>query len=251
MGICVVECMDEEKTIEIRFLYVLEKYRRQGIATGMFKFLSEWYGNGFVSCRLVMSRMKEHDVMHSLLMSLGFINEELNGTLYIVDKHNWSEKVMPTIRLFAGKTSMNYQCRKLSELSDNEWVQLKTAIMQPDVPIALRPDEYEGDEHVKIIFYTPDDKLVGWVVLTYYEGCEVTLSVIYILPEYRGGSLVFSLYETATLYVFEHWPKVDRLHFYLDTQDTALGNFYGRLLRNAQYECMKKYKYELSLLQTT
>lgn len=248
-GLCLFSIDKDDKVLNVHFIFVLMGDRRKGVASLLMRHIFKEY-NTEMKCRIYYERFETSDVQHEFLCSLGFKCEELNASIYYVNRTGWVQNVLPRINLWARKaidcTYINWQDMDMS--LRKTWQDI---CADGTVPDGLNPGYYSQSKYKKIFFHTSEGKPLGWVVVSLKLNDIVSLDVIYILPALRGGSTVFSMYEQTTDFVFHTWPETTGLYFQLDTQDEQLCCFYNRLLRNTAYTCMKKYKYELSLLQTT
>ena len=248
-GLCFFSIDKDEKVLTVHFILVLSDNRRRGVATLLMRYIFDRYGKGMV-CRIYHERSDTPDVLHHFLYSLGFKAEELNASLYYVDRTVWVSNVLPRINLWAHRAieTIYINWKQMGKNIREEW---RGKLDGSDVSKGLNPIYYVHDKYEKIFFHTADGKDVGWVVVSQRPNNFASLDVIYIFPSFRGGGTVFSMYSQITEFVFRTWPDTNGLYFQLDTQDIQLCRFYTRLLKDANYTCRKKDKYELSLFPTT
>ena len=247
-GLCLFSVNQGEKVLTVHFILVLAGDRRRGVATLLMRHIFKEYGSN-MKCRIYYECSDTADSLHQFLSSLGFISEELNASMYHVDRHEWVQNVLPRISMWARRAKCAYTDWQNMDMSMRSTWQKICA--KAGVSEGLNPECYRQSKYEKLFFHTQDGKPLGWVVVSLKPEQTASLDVIYILPQYRGGGTVFAMYEQTTDFVFRRWPGTTGLHFQLDTQDCQLCRFYARLLRDADYRCRKKYKYELSLLPTT
>lgn len=249
-GLALFDWDEAEKTVQIHFIHVLSTDRRKGAGTGLVNYLARTFAGSVKALHIIVGCDEKSVELDTFLRKTGFCPQELNGSVYYVNRSEWTQNVLPRIDLMARRAVVctHSGWSELDGVLQAAWTQIFTS---EGVVYNLRPDIYDAERYEKLFFHTTDGLPVGWVVVSLLAGHTVSLDVIYVLPAYRGQGTVFSLYAQTTAYVYHKWPQLDGLQFQLDTLDISLVRFYNRLLRNADYVCRKKFLYELPVSQTT
>lgn len=245
-GLCIFSTDNKNGVLHIHYLFITPDCRRKNLGTDLLAYTFRQAGAARLA-RILMNRPDGPDARDAFLRKAGFTPQELNGSIYHVSRTEWTDKALPRINAL-GRRAGNFSYVTWQEMNAEEkqrWTEMSDS---DEVFVNLRPGRYDTDSYQRLFFHDDTGKPVGWVVISLKNSVTVSLDVIYVLPEWRGGGTVFALYAMATEFACRTWPQINGLHFQLDTGDTSLVRFYHRLLRDARFTCHKMYSYEIPLV---
>lgn len=211
---------------EVLELFVLSKYRRNGIGSQLLYLISK-EGK---ECKSISAKIRVYEQTKYLLMFFEKnlfreIKHDCSG--FIIKRSLWENIFIHWLQRRTA-TKIDVRVVNFNKLTQDDLSEIMRIEYNYNVPKYLSFYQTMSGNEIRLLFKNENSQIIGWCVACINKRCSLDLKSTYVVNKYRNNQYVFHFWKCIYDFVRIHEYDVKWIIFHFDNCHTKLANFYRR-----------------------